>query len=56
MVSIFIWKYERNDWHFSAMIGEGVFSCGLRSVFIVFIVENRALGLLEPDGRGGKFL
>ena len=46
MVSIFVWKYERNDWHFSVVKDEEVLSWGLRSEFIV---ENRALGLLEPE-------
>ena len=46
MVSIFVWKNERNDWHFSEVNDEEVLSCGLSSEFIV---ENRALGLLEPE-------
>ena len=29
MVSIFVWKYERKDWHFS-VVNDGVLSCTVK--------------------------
>lgn len=46
MVSIFIWKIERKELHFLTVKELEVLSLGLRSLFIV---EKRALGLLEPE-------
>lgn len=41
MLFIFVWKKERNIWHFSVVKDEEVLSCGLRSEMMI---ENRAFG------------
>jgi len=46
MVFILVWKYVKKDWPFSEVNDEEVLSCGLRRGFMV---ENRSLGLLEPE-------
>ncbi len=46
MVLIFVWKNDRNDWHFSVVNDGEVLSWDLRRELMV---ENRALGLLEPE-------
>ena len=46
MVSIFVWKNERKELHLSVVNELEVLSLGLRSLFTV---ENRALGLVEPE-------
>ena len=46
MVSIFDWKNERKELHLSEVNELEVLSLGLRSLFTV---ENRVLGLVEPE-------
>ena len=46
MVLIFVWKNERKELHLTVVNELEVLSLGLRSVFIV---ENRALGLVELE-------
>lgn len=46
LVSFFVWKNERKELHLLTVKDLGVLSLALRRLFIV---EKRALGLVEPE-------